>query len=83
MTAFLFGGLELGPVLFPAERLPEILRFIGVINPAARAASALRQTLIGPLSEQIALDVVILFGFTVVVCYLVELKLDWRAGHTM
>ena len=42
LTAFLFAGL--GPVLFPAERLPDILRLIGVVNPAARAASALRQT---------------------------------------
>ena len=81
MTAFVFGGL--GPVLFPAERLPEVLRLIGLINPAARAASALRQTLIGPLNEQIALDVVILFGFTVGISYLVELKLDWRASHAM
>ena len=62
LTAFVFAGL--GPVLFPAERLPEILRLIGTINPAARAASALRQSLIGPLGEQIALDLAILLGFT-------------------
>jgi len=75
LTAFLFAGL--GPVLFPAERLPEILQLIGTINPAARAASALRQTLIGPLSERITLDLAILFGFTLCVSYLVERKLDW------
>lgn len=81
LTAFLFAGL--GPVLFPAERLPEILRLIGAINPAARATSALRQTLIGPLGEQIALDLAILFGFTLCVSYLVERKFDWRASHAL
>lgn len=81
LTAFLFAGL--GPVLFPAERLPEVLGQIGMVNPAARAASALRQTLIGPLNEQIALDLAILFGFTLCVSYLVELKLDWRASHAL
>ncbi len=81
LTAFLFGGL--GPVLFPPERLPEILRLIGVINPAARASSALRQTLIGPLDQQIALDLAILFGFTLCVFYVVGKKLDWRASHAL
>lgn len=81
LTAFLFGGL--GPVLFPAERLPEVLRLIGLINPAARAASALRQTLIGPLDQQIALDLAILFGFTLCVFYVVGKKLDWRASHSL
>ncbi len=81
LTAFVFAGL--GPVLFPAERLPEILRLIGTVNPAARATSALRQTLIGPLGEQIALDLAILFGFTLCVSYLVESKFDWRASHAL
>ncbi len=81
LTAFLFGGL--GPVLFPAERLPEILRLIGTVNPAARAASALRQRLIGPIGEQIALDFAILFGFTLCVFYLVGKKLNWRANHVL
>ena len=81
LTTFLLAGL--GPVLFPAERLPGLLNHIGVINPAARAASALRQTLIGPRSEQIALDLTILFGFTLCIFYVVGKKLDWRAGHTL
>ena len=81
LTAFLFAGL--GPVLFPAERLPEILQLIGALNPAARAASALRQTLIGPIHEQIALDLAILLGFSLCVSCLVEKKLDWRASHAM
>jgi len=81
LTTFLFAGL--GPVLFPAERLPEILRLIGEINPAARAASALRQTLIGPLDEQIILDLAIVIGFTLCVLFLVGKKLDWRARHRL
>lgn len=81
LTTFLFAGL--GPVLFPAERLPEILRLIGEINPAARATSALRQTLIGPLGELIALDLAIVIGFTLCVLLLVGKKLDWRARHTL
>lgn len=81
LTAFLFAGL--GPVMFPAERLPEALRLIGAINPAARAASALRQTLIGPLSNQIALDIALLLGFTLCVFYLAGKRLDWRQGHAL
>ncbi|MCY4020592.1 MAG: ABC transporter permease [Chloroflexi bacterium] len=81
LTTFLFAGL--GPVLFPAERLPEILQLIGEINPAARAASALRQTLIGPLGELIALDLAIVSGFTLCVLFLVGKKLDWRARHSL
>ncbi len=81
LTAFLFAGI--GPVLFPAERLPEILRLLGPVNPAARAASALRQTLIGPLNEQIAPDLIVLLGFTACVFLLVNSKLDWRAGHSL
>lgn len=81
LTTFLLAGL--GPVLFPAERLPGLLNHIGLINPAARAASALRQTLIGPGSEQIALDLAILFGFTLGIFYVVGKKLDWRVGHTL
>ena len=80
LTTFLFAGLG---VLFPAERLPEILRQIGEINPAARAASALRQTLIGPLGELIALDLAIVIGFTLCVLILVGKKLDWRARHSL
>ena len=81
LTAFLFGGL--GPVLFPADRLPDILRPIGLINPAARASSALRQTLIGPLDQQIALDLAIVFSFALCVFYVVGKKLDWRASHAL
>lgn len=81
LTTFLLAGL--GPVFFPPERLPGFLNHIGAINPAARAASALRQTLIGPHSEQLALDLAILFGFTLFVFYLVVKKLDWRAAHAL
>ena len=78
LTTFLFAGL--GPVLFPAERLPEVLGWIGAINPAARAASALRQTLTGTPGEQLTLDLAILFVFTVGVCLVVNRRLVWRAS---
>jgi len=81
LTTFLLAGI--GPVLFPQERLPDLLNHIGVINPAARAASALRQTLIGPRSEQLALDLAILFVFTLCIFYVVGKKLDWRVGHAL
>ena len=81
LTTFLLAGL--GPVFFPAERLPALLNHIGAVNPAARAASALRQTLIGPRSELLALDLAILFGFTLCIFYVVGKKLDWRVGHAL
>lgn len=44
----------LGPVVVPASRLPRFLVWLGWINPATYAASALRQAVIGPSTERLA-----------------------------
>jgi len=70
--------LGLGPVLIPSARLPDVMLFLGRFSPATYAASALRQALLGPLTGQIFLDLVVLAGVTVVVLWLVGRKMDWR-----
>lgn len=70
----------LGPVIAPAERFPTLLAWLGWLNPAVYAASALRQTLVGPLTARLWLDVAMLMGVSVVVLGLVGRRLDWRQG---
>ena len=81
LLTFAFAGL--GPVIAPAERLPEALRQVGMFNPAAWAASALRQTLLGPVTDRLALDLLLLSAFAFVVLWLVSRKLDWRARDSV
>ncbi|MBN1934440.1 MAG: ABC transporter permease [Anaerolineae bacterium] len=68
----------LGPVIAPPERFPTWLNILGRINPAVYAASALRQTLIGPLTAHIWLDLGVLLGVSAIIFWLVGRKLDWR-----
>jgi ABC-2 type transport system permease protein len=70
--------LTLGPVLLPSQRLPEAVRIIGHASPATYAASALRQTLLGPVTGHLAVDLAALAGFTFVLFGLVGRLLDWR-----
>ncbi len=81
LISFVFLGL--GPVIIPPERLPDIFQLIGILNPAARASSALRQTLVGPVTEQIALDLFILLGFALCVFGFVARRIDWRVNSSM
>jgi ABC-2 type transport system permease protein len=68
----------LGPVMIPPARLPGFMLFLGRFSPATYAASALRQTLLGPLTERIILDLAVLAGVTGVLFWLVGRRLDWR-----
>lgn len=52
LTSLLAG---MGPVLFPPSGLPASLVTLGQLSPATYAASALRQTLIGPLQSRLML----------------------------
>jgi ABC-2 type transport system permease protein len=70
--------LSLGPVVVPPERLPGIMLLLGRFSPATYAASAVRQTLIGPLTGQIVIDLLILTGLSVGIFWLVGRKMDWR-----
>ncbi len=67
-----------GPVLLPASRLPDALLYVSYISPTTYAASALRQTLIGPVTERLVLDIVVLAGLTLVILWVVGFKLSWR-----
>jgi ABC-2 type transport system permease protein len=68
----------LGPVIIPPDHLPSLLLFLGHMSPATYAASALRQTLIGPMTGEIVIDLTVLVGFTLVTFWLAGRKMDWR-----
>ena len=68
----------LGPVVIPPDRLPVWMLSLGWLSPATYAASALRQVLIGPVTERLAVDLVVLAGFSLLAFWLVSRKLDWR-----
>ncbi len=70
--------LALGPVVIPPDRLPLWLVKLGFLSPATYAASALRQTLIGPITPRLFLDLGFLALFTAVVFILAGYKMNWR-----
>ncbi len=73
-----FVMLGLGPVVIPASRLPGIVLILGRFSPATYAASALRQTLLDPLTAEILLDLAVLVGVSLLSFWLVGRKLSWR-----
>lgn len=68
-------ALFLGPVLLPPSRLPDVIQLLGHLSPATYAASALRQTLLGPITERMVLDMGMLLGFSGLSFWLVSRKL--------
>ena len=70
--------LAIGPVLIPPGRLPDWLVGLGFFSPATYAASALRQVLLGPLTNRLLLDVAVLAAFVVFSFWLVDRRMDWR-----
>lgn len=68
----------LGPVVIPPDRLPGWMLVLGRFSPATYAASAFRQSVLGPLTERFWLDLAVLLVAGVVVFVLVNRKLDWR-----
>ncbi len=70
--------LGLGPVVIPADRLPGIVLVLGWFSPATYAASALRQTLLGPLTPRLLLDLAVLAGLSILIFWLVSRKMQWR-----
>lgn len=73
-----FVMLGLGPVVIPASRLPGIVLILGRFSPATYAASARRQTLLGPLTPEMLLDLAVLVGVSLLSFWLVGRKLSWR-----
>jgi ABC-2 type transport system permease protein len=52
--------LAAGPVIIPESRLPDVAVAAGHINPAAYAASALQQSLVGPVTTDLIVDICVL-----------------------
>lgn len=74
----LFLFMVVGPVLIPPQNLPAMMRGLGWLSPATYGASALRQTLLGPVTARLWLDGLVLAGFAVVLLLLVDRMMDWR-----
>lgn len=68
----------LGAVIIPPDRLPRWFVQLGLLSPASYAGSALRQTLLGPVTPAISIDLAALAGFSLVSLWLVSRKMDWR-----
>jgi len=51
---------------------------VGRASPATYAASAFRQVLLGPLTPRLWLDLAVLALASVLIFWLVSLKMDWR-----
>ena len=72
------GLVGLGPVMAPPERLPGFLVALGAFSPATYAASALRQTLLGPVTSRLPLDLAALGFFALITLGWVSRKMNWR-----
>lgn len=70
----------LGPVVVPPDRLPGWMVALGRASPATWAASALRQTLVGPVTGRLAWDVLALAALTALLLGVASRRMDWRQG---
>ncbi len=68
----------LGPVIVPPDRLPRIMHLAGRFSPATYAASALRQTLLGPVTGQLLIDCLVLMVITIIIYYFLNKLIRWR-----
>lgn len=76
LVTLLLSGL--GPVIVPPERLPDWLVQLGRLSPATYAASALRQTLLGPVTPQLGWDLAALAVIAALTLWVAGRRLDWR-----
>ncbi len=70
----------MGPVLVPPERLPSFMVALGWLSPATYAASALRQTLLGPVTGRLWLDLAVLGLLSAAVLFWVGKVMNWRSS---
>lgn len=74
-----FALISLGPIIVPADRLPEIIRVVSYLSPATYAASALRQVVLASIEPiPLAVDMLILTVVMLALLWLVGQKIDWR-----
>ena len=77
-TLFTLIMLGLGPVIIPPDRLPDWLVSVGKLSPATYAASAMRQTLLGPVTIQLVFDLGVLVLMGLFTFWIAGRKMDWR-----
>ncbi|GCE45571.1 ABC-2 type transport system permease protein [Thermosporothrix hazakensis] len=68
----------LGPVVIPPERLPSLFNLLGRLSPATYASSALRQVLLGPITGQLAIDIGVLIGFSLILTLIASRLIAWK-----
>lgn len=76
---FMLMVMFLSPIYTPASRLPSVLQFTSKLLPTTYAADGLREILAGRITGTFALDIAVLFAFSVGTIYLVTTRLDWRS----
>jgi ABC-2 type transport system permease protein len=72
--------LFFGPVIIPANRLPGWLLAISHVSPTTYAASAIRQVLVGPVTERIWLDLLVLVALTGFTLWFSGSRVQWKAN---
>lgn len=72
--------MALGPVILPADQMPPWLVATGWVSPASYAASALRQTVMGPLTPRLWLDIGVMVLMAGVSYWMVGKRMSWREG---
>ena len=70
--------LIMGPVMMPPSNLPQVMQWIGWGSPATYGSSALRQTLLGPITSRLWLDLIVLISITGGLLWFVGKRMDWR-----
>jgi ABC-2 type transport system permease protein len=68
----------LGPVVAPPDYLPDFLVTLGYLSPATYAASALRQVVVGPITERLFLDLAVLSSVAVMSLWWVGRRMNRR-----
>ena len=77
LTTFVL--VALGPVIFPASRLPEVINVVSLLSPATYAASALRQVVLAmPDRIPLEVDMGVLVAVMVGLLWLAGRRMDWR-----
>lgn len=79
LTTLLLAGS--GAIIVPPDRLPGWMLIVRQLSPATYAASAFRQTLLGPLTARLGIDLAVLAGLALVTFWLVSRKMTWRQSE--
>ncbi len=81
ITAILqFFFMGAGPILIPAERLPDFLNMVGRALPSTYAADALRRSLANNYDFTFLFDLAFLIVFNLAAMFFVAKRMEWRRG---